>query len=157
MRITCRCVTVAAGILMLYAGPLFAQVPSAPSARLSKTTTLKCTFSVLATGTWKNGEAVASTRPAKVTVAFNSVDTQDGTADAVGDSGKSHVTVRLVGRYLHFMQVDPYGAMYVTTVFDYEARAGRLAASHTRHEYTPVQLPAFTSRPEQYYGDCVVG
>jgi hypothetical protein len=39
-------------------------------------------------------------------------------------------------------------------VFDKETRAGRLQAVHTRHEYTAVSLPGFTSRPEQYYGDC---
>jgi len=31
---------------------------------------------------------------------------------------------------------------------------GKLRAVHTRHEYTEVSLPGFTSRPEQYYGDC---
>jgi hypothetical protein len=131
-----------------------AQVPNAPSARLAKATSLKCTFSSMATGTWKAGESVVSTKPAKLAVSFNAVDTQDGTAEAVGDSGKSHITVRLVGPYLHLMQMDPYGALYVTTVIDTETRPGRLAASHSRHEYTAVQLPGLTSRPEQYYGEC---
>jgi len=27
---------------------------------------------------------------------------------------------------------------------------------HTRHEYTEVRLPGFTSRPEQYYGECEI-
>jgi hypothetical protein len=74
----------------------------------------------------------------------------------VGDSGKAHITVRLVGSYLHLMQMDPYGAMYVTTVFDKETNGGRLQAAHSRHEYTPVSLPGLTSRPEQYVGDCAV-
>ena len=30
-------------------------------------------------------------------------------------------------------------------------------AVHTRHEYTDVLLIGFTSRPEQYYGDCAIG
>jgi len=25
---------------------------------------------------------------------------------------------------------------------------------HARHEYTEVSLPGYTSRPEQYYGEC---
>jgi hypothetical protein len=54
------------------------------------------------------------------------------------------------------MQMDPYGAVYVTTIFNSETKNGRLLAVHTRHEYTPVQLPGLTSRPEQYYGDCQV-
>ena len=149
-------VFVTVGLMSLFIAPVTAQVPNKPSARLSNATSMRCTFSTLATGTWKNGEAVASTQPARLAVAFNAIDTQDGTADAVGDLGKSHITVRLVGSYLHFMQVDAYGAMYVTTVFDHESRPGRLVASHTRHEYTPVQLKGFTSRPEQYYGDCEI-
>ncbi len=31
---------------------------------------------------------------------------------------------------------------------------GKLKAVHTRHEYTEVSLPGYTSRPEQYYGEC---
>jgi hypothetical protein len=107
-------------------------------------------------GNWKSGAAEASTKPAKLVVGFNAVDVQDGTAEAVGDSGKSHITVRLLGSYLHLMQLDPYGALYVTTVFDTETRAGRLQAAHSRHEYTPVSLPGLTSRPEQYIGECEV-
>jgi len=110
----------------------------------------------MATGTWKAGAPESSTRAAKLSVAFNSIDTQDGTAEAVGDSGKAHITVRLVGAYLHLMQMDPYGALYVTTVMDTETRAGKLQAVHTRHEYTPVSLPGLTSRPEQYYGECAI-
>ena len=133
-----------------------AQVPNAPAPRLVNAKTLTCTFSVLATGTWKDGVAAAATKPSTLRLAFTSVDTQDGTADAVGDSGKSHITVRVIGNYLNLMQVDPYGAVYVTTVFNTETKNGRLLAVHSRHEYTPVQLPGLTSRPEQYYGDCDV-
>jgi hypothetical protein len=132
------------------------QVPNAPAARLANAKALTCTFSVVASGTWKDGVAVASQKPATLTIGFSSVDTADGTADAVGDSGKAHITVRAVGNYLTLMQMDPYGALYVTTVFNTETKNGRLLAVHTRHEYTPVQLPGLTSRPEQYYGDCQV-
>jgi hypothetical protein len=133
-----------------------AQVPNAPAPRLVNAKTISCTFSALATGTWKDGAAEAAVKPAKLKIGFTSIETQDGTADAVGDAGKSHITVRAVGNYLNLMQMDPYGAMYVTTVFNTESKAGRLLAVHTRHEYTPVQLPGLTSRPEQYYGDCEV-
>lgn len=133
-----------------------AQAPNPPAARLVNAKTLTCTFSVMATGTWKDGVAESASRPATLKVAFTSIDTQDGTADAVGDAGKSHITVRAVGNYLNLMQMDPYGAIYLTTVFNTETKNGRLLAVHTRHEYTPVQLPGLTSRPEQYYGDCEV-
>ena len=138
----------------IFAALALVQAPNAPSARLAKITTLKCTFSTMTVGDWKAGEAVGTIKPAKLSIAFNSVDAQDGTADAVGDSGKSHITVRLLGSYLHFMQLDPYGALYLTTVFDKETRPGKLQAAHSRHEYTLVSLPGLTSRPEQYVGEC---
>jgi hypothetical protein len=140
---------------MVVAG-LTAQVPNAPAPRLVNAKSISCSFSVVATGTWKDGVAGSTTRAAKLKVAFTSIDTSDGTADAVGDAGKAHITVRAVGNYLNLMQMDPYGAIYLTTVFNTETTGGRLLAVHTRHEYTPVQLPGLTSRPEQYYGDCVV-
>jgi hypothetical protein len=110
----------------------------------------------MTTGTWKDGVPEAAVKPARLSLGFNAVDTQDGTAEVVGDVGKSHITVRVSGAYLHFMQVDPYGALHVTTVFSRETREGRLQAAHTRHEYTPVSLPGLTSRPEQYIGECDV-
>jgi hypothetical protein len=132
------------------------QAPPASQIRLANARSLTCSFSAMATGTWKDGEPQSSLKTAKLAVAFNAVDTQDGTAESVGDQGKTHITVRVVGPYLHFMQMDPYGALYVTTVFDKETRGGKLQAAHSRHEYTPVSLPGLTSRPEQYYGECDV-
>jgi hypothetical protein len=131
-----------------------AQVPNAPAPRLANARSLTCEFSVMATGTWRDGVAETASKPASLRVAFTSVDTEAGTADARGGSGKSHITVRVIGNYLNLMQIDPYGALYVTTVFNTETKNGRLVAVHSRHEYTPVQLPGLTSRPEQYYGSC---
>ncbi len=108
----------------------------------------------MATGTWVKSEAQGAIKPAKLAIAFNKISTDDGTAEAVGDLGKSHITVRVVGSYLHLMQMDPYGAMYLTTVMNTETVGGKLQAVHTRHEFTPVQVVGFTSRPEQYYGEC---
>ena len=139
---------------LLLAAALHVQAPNPPSVRLSKITKLTCTFPTMATGTWKGGVPESSAKPAKLSVAFNSIDSQEGTAESVGDSGKAHITVRLLGAYLHLMQMDPYGALHVTTVMDTETRSGKFQAVHTRHEYTPVSLPGLTSRPEQYYGEC---
>jgi len=143
-------------VMLLAATAAYAQAPNAPPDVLAKTTGLKCTFSAFSTGDWKNGVAEGAVKPSNLSVSFIAIDTQDGTAEAVGDSGKSHITVRLLGNYLHFMQMDPYGALYVTTVFNKETKNGRLQAAHSRHEYTPVSVPGMTSRPEQYYGDCEV-
>lgn len=143
-------------VAMVWASGLDAQVPDAPPARLANARSLTCTFTVMAVGDWKAGIADAMVKPAKLAVAFHNVDTQDGTAEAVGDTGKAHITVRVSGAYLHFMHLDPYGALYLTTVFNTDTRNGRLQAVHSRHEYTPVSLPGLTSRPEQYIGDCLL-
>jgi hypothetical protein len=144
-------------IVSLYlAAMVSAQVPNVPAARLVNAKALNCEFSVMATGTWKDGVAETASKPTTLKLAFTSVNTEDGTADAVGASGKAHITVRVIGNYLNLMQVDPYGALYVTTIFNTETKNGRLLAVHSRHEYTPVQLPGLTSRPEQYYGSCAI-
>jgi hypothetical protein len=132
------------------------QAPNPPAPRLLAAKSLTCDFTALATGTWKNGAAEASTKPAKLSISFAAIDTQDGTAETTSSSGKAHITVRVIGNYLTLMQVDPYGAVYLTTVFNAETKNGRFSAVHTRHEYIPVQVPTLTSRPEQYYGDCAV-
>ena len=54
------------------------------------------------------------------------------------------------------MQSFREGPVYVTTIFPEETRNASLQAVHTRHEFTKVSLPGFTSRPEQYVGECVV-
>jgi hypothetical protein len=132
------------------------QAPNPPAPRLLAAKSAKCDFTTLATGTWKNGVAEAATKPVALSLAFTAIDTQDGTAEAISSGGRAHITVRVIGNYLNLMQVDPYGAVYVTTVFNAETRNGRLAAAHTRHEYLAVQVPTLTSRPEQYYGDCEI-
>jgi hypothetical protein len=118
---------------------------------------LRCTFSAAAAGTWVDGVAKADVKPAKLVVGFDSIDVSDGTADTIGQFGPLHITVRLTGTTLHFMHMDSGGALYLTTVFapgKDKLADGKLRAVHTRHEYTEVSLPGFTSRPEQYYGEC---
>ena len=146
----------AVGMALLISSTLSAQAPNAPPPRLVNAKTLKCSFTTMSTGTWKDGVGLTATKPATMAIQFNAVDTQDGTAEAVGDSGKAHITVRVAGSYLHLMAIDPYGALHVTTVFNQTGTGGKYLAAHSRHEFTPVQLPGLTSRPEQYVGDCVV-
>jgi hypothetical protein len=55
------------------------------------------------------------------------------------------------------MQMHDVGPLYTTTVVARETTEGRLMAVHTRHEYTDVRLPGYTSRPEMYLGDCALG
>ena len=73
-------------------------------------------------------------------------------------AGAPHITVRLLGDNLHFLAMNISGSVYLTTVFaDRESRAGaKFKVVHTRHEFTQMRLTGWTSRPEQYYGQCEV-
>jgi hypothetical protein len=93
---------------------------------------------------------------AKIKVAFTNVNVDEGTADAEDAFGKSYIVVRYTSDYLHLIQMHSAGPLYTTTVLAKPAKDGRLLAIHTRHEYTDVRLPGFTSRPEMYLGDCAV-
>jgi hypothetical protein len=147
-------------IVMLYAVLLPATPPvGGAQETLATVKKLQCRFSTYSTGTWVDGAPRAELKPAKLTVGFEAIDAADGTADTIGQFGPSHITVRLLGTTLHFMDVDTSGALYLTTVFAPvrdRLPGGKLRAVHTRHEYTEVSLPGFTSRPEQYYGECDV-
>lgn len=133
-----------------------AQIPDAPPPQLANAGSLDCRFSTMATGMWTAGVAEASVKPASLTVGYRAIDTDESTAESIVAGAKSHITVRLSGNYLHLMQSEPYGALYVTTVFATASVKGRLQAVHTRHEFTPVSVPGLTSRPEMYVGDCAV-
>jgi len=125
-------------------------------ARLSKAKSLKCVFSLMATGSWKNGEPQAEAKSAKLSIGFDAIDVEEGTARVIGMFGPSDIIVKLSLGTLHFVQSFREGPVYVTTIFPKETRNGSLQAVHTRHEYTEVSLPGFTSQPEQYYGECAV-
>ncbi len=130
----------------------------AGAAALLEAKTLKCEFPLMSTGTWaKDGTPAGEVKAARRPVAFSNIDTQGGTAIADGAFGTLPIIVQVSGKYLHFMQIDTSGYLYVTTVFDSQGRPGRFKSVHTRHEFTDIALPGYTSRPEQYYGDCEVG
>ncbi len=124
--------------------------------RLADTTSLDCTFTVIATGTWTDGDAEASLDASTFSIRFEEIDTDIATAEVVGPYGASSIIVRQTGDYLHLVQMFMVGPLYTTTVIDRETTDGKLMAVHTRHEYTDTSLPGFTSRPEQYYGECAV-
>jgi hypothetical protein len=125
--------------------------------RLETAKSLSCVFPTYATGTWNNDGPRAEVKATKLSLRVEGIDTQDGTAQIVGILGPSYAVARLTEGTLHLMTIDNAGPLYVTTVFDKETPGGKLKAVHTRHEYTDVSLPGFTSRPEQYYGECEIG
>lgn len=122
--------------------------------KLSRAKSISCAFSAMSRGDWKDGQAVAVLLPSTLTLGFDAIDTDEGTARAIGTFGPSDIIVRLSQSTLHLMQSFREGPLYTTTLFPRENPNGRIQAVHTRHEFTLVSLPGFTSRPEQYYGDC---
>jgi len=159
-RLLCRPVVMGtAAALLLPGGPgvtsLSAQQKD-PMARLAAVKTVRCEFPTMASGDWKDGVAQSATKTASLSLRFEKVDVDDGTAQAVGPFGPSEINVRLTVNSLHFMQSFREGPLYLTTVIGRPRPDGRWPSVHTRHEYTDVALPGYTSRPEQYYGTCTV-
>ena len=154
MSVASLCAVLVAAI----AAPASAQSPGGHS--LSSVQRLTCSFTLMATGTWDKGTPSAEVTKSTLSMQFDAIDTQEGTANVTGVSsaseGAPHLTVRLLGDNLHFLAMNASGSVYLTTVFaDKESKSGApLKAVHTRHEFTPVRLTGWTSRPEQYYGQC---
>ena len=161
MNITNLLLVAAALTIALGSAP---RVDAAQQDRLDGVQSLMCTFPVYATGTWSNGEPKAELKPSVLALRFDAVNTDEGTARMSvvelpraprnGGFVVSHIIVRRSLGALHLIQAWDAGPLYVTTVFDLESRPGKLQAVHTRHEYISMPLPMYTSRPEQYYGDC---
>ncbi len=137
-----------------------AGVPTAveqePAEKLFAARVVNCTFTTMASGTWNSGVAVAETRASKLSFGFDQIDADQGTARVIGAFGPSDIIVRFSLGALHFVQAFREGPLYATTIFPQESRDGKFKAVHTRHEFTEVRLPGFTSRPEQYYGECEI-
>jgi hypothetical protein len=152
--------TLTAGILVLsycLATPPDAMAQDSSKNRLAGVKKVACVFALYATGTWNNGEPRAEVKPASLSVSFDEIDIESGTARITGAFGPMHIIAKLSMWNLHFLDIRSEGSLYVTTVFDKESRNGKLKAVHTRHEYTDVAVPGFTAKPEQYYGECEVG
>ena len=132
-----------------------AQVRGA-TARFAAVKKVTCDFPLYARGGWKDGAPEAEVKPTTLSLKFEDVDTDDGTARAVGSFGASDILVRPTATALHFVQSFRDGPLYITTVIARQARNGRWLAVHTRHEYAEIDLPGFTSKPEQYYGTCTL-
>ena len=148
-----RAVTRAASLVLLLTTTMSAQ---SARDRLAGVRSLECTFTLNTVGTWKSGAPQADVKAAQLRLHFEAVNPEDGTARVVGIFGPSDIIVRLSGDVLHLIQSFREGPLYATTVFPKETQAGRFQAVHSRHEFTEVSLPGYTSSPEQYYGDCQV-
>jgi hypothetical protein len=117
----------------------------------------RCTFPLIASGTWKpDGAPDAAVKAAKLTLRFEAINVDEGTAELKNGTVGTGITVQSAGGNLHFVQAFRSGPLYVTTIFGKEIKPGKLKAVHSRHEYFTVPLEGATSSPEQYYGECDV-
>jgi len=149
-------ISLLAGPVAFGAGPQTAP-PAAPPSRLAAAKSLRCTFPLIATGTWKkDGQPDAGVKMSSLVLIFDSINTDDGTAKLRNGTMESEVVVRSVTGYLHLMQSFRTGPLYTTTVFDKESSDGKFKAVHSRHEYFTTPLEGATSSPEQYYGECEI-
>ena len=131
----------------------------APNPVLALARSLKCSFLTSAAATWQAGEPRVQVKNASdpFVLTLTDIDAQEGTAQAAGLGALAHVTVKLAGANLHFLDIRPAGSLAITTVFSQESRNGRLKAVHSRTDY--LGMPGFPAEPtmSQYYGDCEVG
>lgn len=141
-----------AGIVIVPSGHAAAQELQS----LSSVTAMTCTFPVMSMGNWsKSGDAEGAPQKSNLVLRYSEIDTSDGTAEVAGFAGNFFITVRVVANVaLHLMHIDSGGPVYITTVYNKPAHPGKFKASHSRHEFTDVSLPGYTSRPEQYIGEC---
>jgi hypothetical protein len=149
-RATCFGLT-AAVLWSLASGGALAQAPVG----LGTVKGLQCSLLLQSAGSWRrDGTPEAAVKPSMLTLRFEAIDGDVGTAQLKTGAMGVEVTVRFAGGYLHFMQSFRTGPLYTTTVFEAGGRQGRFKAVHSRHEYYTTPLPGATSSPEQYYGEC---
>ena len=120
---------------------------------------LTCSFRVLATANWaRGGDVSAKTSAVDMPLEFTNLNTLDGSANLKGNTGNLLITVMLVGGNLHLIVTNTGGLLHLTSVSASESRPGFYKAVHSRHELTEtsVIIPGYTSRPEQYLGECAI-
>src|SRR5438132_6530883 len=147
VRINPRRVLVA--VFLFVAGSGIVTGQSSVGERLARAKSMKCVFAAMATGDWAKGkgDVHGEIKRSNLSISFDTIDADEGTARVIGNFGASDIIVRLSAGTLHFVQSFREGPLYATTIFPYETVDGKLKAVHTRHEFTEVSLPGFTSRP----------
>jgi len=75
---------------------------AAAQSKLGAAKSIRCTFPTIATGSWKDGKPEAAVKPASLVLEFESINTDEGSAQLKGGYGTYDIIVRLAGTYLHF-------------------------------------------------------
>jgi hypothetical protein len=125
---------------------------------LARVKTLKCTFSVYASGNWKSGDPRGEVKAEDVVLQVEGIDAQEGTAQIVG-ADATHITALLTASSLHLLERSMAGNLTVTTVFAQANAKGKLRAVRSQHDYIQMAIPGFISEPTvtQRYGECEAG
>ena len=145
-------------IMVFFLLPLSVQAQLNPlQDQLEQATRLECRFTVIGNAEWDGSAASIELSDTEFEVVFFDIDVEEGSAEVEGRyGGQSYIVVRYSTGYLHLMQMFGAGPLYVTSVIAQETTDGRMMAVQNRVEYSSVSLPGFTSRPENYVGDCAV-
>ncbi len=138
-----------------------AQIPEKNPERnpLALVKSLKCTFPVSATASWKGGiPQTPQVKNEETTFEVESIDAQEASARLVA-SEPVYITALLTASSMHFMERTLQGSLTVTTVFSIEGTPGKLRAVRSRHDYLKMSLPGYVSEPavSQFYGECAPG
>jgi hypothetical protein len=124
--------------------------------KLATVKSVKCTFPLMAVGTWGATQPEAKVKPSTLVLEFEGINADEGTAQLKSNYGQYDITVRYAEGYLHFIQSFLNGPLYTTTILEKKTASGKLKAMHSRHEFTDFALTGYTSSPEQYYGECEI-
>src|SRR5436190_11926082 len=99
-------------VLTIAVASAFLMVPHSSRAQLAKgplanVKSIKCTFPVMAVGTWGDKEPEVKVKQSTRELQFDAINTDEGTAtsmDLKAGYGKYDIIVRYAGGYLHFIQ-----------------------------------------------------
>src|SRR5438093_10613861 len=83
---------------------------------LARVKSLKCTFTVSMTGTWKSDEAQGQVKGEELVLNIEGIDAQEGTAHLPGAPGD--ITAVLTANSLHLLDRSFLGNLTVMTVFN---------------------------------------
>jgi hypothetical protein len=137
----------------------FTLIPGAADAQsLAKASSIRCVFPLMASSSLRDEPPKVEIKPPSpvLEMQFDQINADEGTAQWKSGYGVYDIVVRYAQPYLNFIQSFREGHIYLTTVLEQKNKNGKFKAMHSRHEFTLVSLPGFTSSPEQYYGECEV-
>src|SRR5688572_22827022 len=112
---------------------------------LATVSAVRCSFTVIVATSLRTEPVKPEVKTSNLVLEFEAINADEGTAQLKIPLGKFDIIVRNTKGYLHFIQAYFEGPLYVTTILDRKTASGKWKAMHSRHEYTDVALPGYTS------------